>query len=87
MYSIRFLDGAEKDLESLGHAERRNIVARIDWLAVNAERIKHKALTGELRSLYKFRVGDYRILYEINKVEKQIIVYAVGHRREIYRKR
>ena len=87
MYAVRYLDGAERDLESLGHAERRNIIAKIDWLAENAERLKHASLTGELAKFHKLRVGDYRVIYVLAKFERQIIVHTIGHRREIYRKR
>lgn len=87
MYSVRFLDSAEHDLESLGHAERRNLSARIDWLAENAERIRHQALTGELRGLCKFRVGDYRIIYELVRPKELIVVHAIGHRRDVYRQK
>ncbi len=34
---------------------------------------------------YRLRVGDYRILYEIDDVTKRVIVYRVKHRREAYR--
>ena len=44
-----------------------------------------KKLTG-LQSIYRIRVGDYRIVYEVVDREVRVIVIAIGHRREIYRK-
>ena len=41
---------------------------------------------GDLIGLYKFRIGDYRVIYEIVHDEKTIVIHAIGHRREIYRK-
>lgn len=37
------------------------------------------------RRLYKFRVGDYRIIYEINEEEKAVLFLIVDHRRRVYR--
>ena len=41
-------------------------------------------LTGSLNS-YRLRVGNYRILYVIDDAEALVTVFAVGHRREVYR--
>jgi len=49
-----------------------------------------EALSGDLKGLkgfYKLRVGDYRVIYEILYEERTIVVHAIGHRRDIYRKR
>jgi mRNA interferase RelE/StbE len=37
--------------------------------------------------LYKFRIGDYRVVYEILYAEKMIVIHQIGHRSEIYRGR
>jgi mRNA interferase RelE/StbE len=34
---------------------------------------------------YRIRVGDYRILYEVDDPRKRITVYSIGHRRDVYR--
>jgi len=49
--------------------------------------IRLEALTGELAGLYKLRVGDYRVIYEVLWEEETIVIHAIGHRREIYRRR
>jgi mRNA interferase RelE/StbE len=46
-----------------------------------------QALQGELAGLYKFRVGEYRVIYEILAGESALLIHAIGHRRDIYRKR
>ena len=80
-YRIRILKAAAQALERL------NIVQRINWLAANLDAIRLEALIGELSGLYKLCVGDYRIIYEVLWDEKTIIIHAIGHRREIYRRR
>lgn len=36
---------------------------------------------------FRLRVGDYRVIYSVDEAEEEVLVVAVGHRREVYRKR
>ena len=47
-------------------------------------RIKGKALTGDLKGLWRYRVGDYRILAEIQDTKIVILILDIGHRSKIY---
>jgi len=85
MYEIRILDGAVHDLQRLDKVIARRIVKRIDWLARNFDSINRERLTGELSDFYKFRIGDYRVLYQYLETEQLLIIHQIGHRREIYR--
>lgn len=87
MYRIRILDSATRELSQLDHAGGRRIIACIRWLAAHLDELKLERLTRDLEGLYKFRVGDYRIIYEVLHAEQTIVIHAMGHRREIYRKR
>ncbi len=49
--------------------------------AVLAER-----LTGEFRNLWRFRVGDYRVICDIQKEIRVVAVLYAGHRSDVYRK-
>ncbi len=86
-YHVRILPAASRDLERLDKPMGRRIVQRIQWLAENLEAIRLEALGGDLAGLYKLRVGDYRVIYEVLWQEETIVIHAIGHRREIYRKR
>ncbi|MGQ0694530.1 MAG: type II toxin-antitoxin system RelE family toxin [Nitrospiraceae bacterium] len=87
MYRVRLLDTASKDLAKLDKPVARRIVERVHWLTENLEDANLEALTGEFEGLFKLRVGDYRVVYELLHGEELIIIHAVGHRREIYRRR
>jgi mRNA interferase RelE/StbE len=87
VYYIRVLEEASRELARLDKPVGRRIAERISWLAANLDSIRPEALTGDLIGLYKLRVGDYRVIYEVIRNEKTIVIHAVGHRREIYRKR
>jgi len=52
--------------------------------------LKQNPLTKGVKKLqgregYRMRIGDYRILYEIDETEKEIEVFFVAHRKEVYR--
>jgi mRNA interferase RelE/StbE len=86
MYKIRILEEASRELARLDKPVGRRIVERINWLSENLNDIRPEPLRGDLIGLYKFRIGDYRVIYEIFHDEKTIVIHAIGHRKEIYRK-
>ena len=87
MYYVRILDSAIRELARLDKPVGRRIVERINWLALRVDEIRLEPLKGELAGLYKLRVGDYRVIYEILHEEQTIVIHAIGQRREIYRRR
>ncbi len=87
MYHIRILQAATRDLGRLDKPVARRIAERVDWLAAHLNDIRPEPFTGDLSGFYKFRIGDYRIVYEILRDENIIIIHQIEHRREIYRKR
>ena len=84
-YSVRILKPASKELAKLYRSVARRIADRIDWLASNLDSTKLFPLKGELSGLYKIREGSYRIIFEILRNDRIIVVHAIGHRREIYK--
>jgi len=87
VYNVRILETASRELERLDKPIGRRIDKRIDWLAMNLDTIRLEALSGDLAGFYKLRVGDYRVIYEVLWEEQTIVIHAIGHRREIYRRR
>lgn len=86
MYQIRILNSAAQELKNIDKSIAQRVAERINWLAANIDNVKLEGLTGELSGLYKLRVGDYRVIYEILHEEKMIMIHAVGHRKDIYRR-
>lgn len=84
---VRLLDAAVRDLARLDKPGGRRVVKRVNWLASNHDTIRLEALSGTLAGFYRLRVGDIRVIYETLDAEQILIVHAIGHRREIYRKR
>lgn len=87
MYRVHILDTAVRDLARLDRTTARRVAERIRWLAANFDATRSEALKGSLAGLYKLRIGDYRVIYQVLREEQILLIHAVGHRREIYRKR
>jgi mRNA interferase RelE/StbE len=85
MYESLILEEAERDFEQLAPPVAKRVNKRIKWLAENFEQIKPEPLTGEWARFFKFRVGDYRVIYKVVHEEHLIVVYRIRHRREVYR--
>ena len=83
-FRILYTEEAKKNIEKLDSSVRKLIRKAIESLAVNPE--KGKPLSYELAGLRSLRTSDYRVIYRIRGGELLIIVIAVGHRREIYKK-
>lgn len=85
MYQLRLLDRAQNDLASLEKETARRIARKLKWLAENIEIVRREPLTGDLSEFLKFRIGDYRAIYQVFDKEGLIVVYEIGHRREVYK--
>lgn len=83
-YEITYAHSALKSLRKLDRGVARRILTAVDALAQDPRPpgcLQLKGGSGEMR----IRVGDYRIVYDVNDHEIVVLVLAVGHLREIYR--
>jgi mRNA interferase RelE/StbE len=83
-YSVVLKPSVEKDLRALPRAALARVMQRIDELKSNPTPRQSVKLTGAER-LYRLRVGDYRIIYEVNVEASRVVIHYVRHRREAYR--
>jgi mRNA interferase RelE/StbE len=84
MFRAEITGDAERALEQLDKQVAERLRKCLKWLEENFERITPEPLSGTLRDLYKFRVGDYRVLYEILREDEVLLIHRVRHRREVY---
>jgi len=83
-YQLALSQRALETLRGLDKTIAKRIVKKLVWLAENAESIGHEMLTGPWHGYFRWRVGDYRILYILDHEESLIDVALIGHRSEIY---
>jgi mRNA interferase RelE/StbE len=79
LYRIEFKPSAARSLGKLPAQTRKRIAAKVNALAKNPRPPGVEKLSGA-ESLCRIRVGDYRIIYEIQDQVLLILVVKVGHR-------
>ncbi len=86
-WTIDYTKSARNQLKKLDKAVARRILDFMDNRVAKHEdpRTLGKALTGSLGALWRYRIGDYRIICEIQHATVRILVVRVGHRSEVYR--
>ncbi len=82
MYSVAFSDVAKKQLYKLPREIQERIIAALERIRIRPEAyiVKLVGIQG-----YKLRVGDYRVLLDIEQNTLIIFVITVGHRKNVYK--
>lgn len=84
-YSVILKPSIERDLKGFPKSMVERIWERIEDLKNDPFPRQSIKLAGS-DQFYRIRVGDYRIVYAVNTVRKQITIHYIRHRRDIYRK-
>ena len=77
-------DQGKADLKSLGVEVRQRVLKKLRWFTENFKNLAPIPLGGAWRGFFKLRVGDWRIVYEINYSERIITVHAIDSRDKLY---
>lgn len=89
IWKVKFHPEVQNDFRALGRVEARNLMAVINSRIANGEPDKlGKPLHGALAGYKRMRTGDTRIVYRVDKGKIEILIIAVGMRRddEVYEK-
>jgi mRNA interferase RelE/StbE len=85
-WTIEWQLSALKAFKKLDKTVQRRIMMFVDETLVNIENPHStgKAMVGSYKGLWRYRVGDYRLICQIQESKFTILVVSVGHRRNIY---
>ena len=88
MYRVEFTESSIKTLKKMDKQTSKVIK---NWIVKNLvgtsdPRLHGKALVGNLKGMWRYRIGDYRLFAEIHDETVTILIVEIGHRREIYKK-
>ena len=87
VWGIEYTETARKQLRKLDKQAACQIVDFMDQRVATLEdpRSTGKALVGALGGLWRYRVGDYRVICELRDSALMVLVVQIGNRREVYR--
>jgi mRNA interferase RelE/StbE len=85
VYEVHLERASENDLKRLPTTIFHRIIPQIRALAENPRPLGCRKLTGS-KNDWRIRIGDYRVLYEIDEKVKAVRIMRVRHRREVYRR-
>jgi mRNA interferase RelE/StbE len=83
-YRVEWLPSAARNFRRITPEFQRRIAPRVDDLSRNPRPHDTKKLRGS-GALYRIRVGDYRVVYEVSDSPAVVTIAHVGHRRDVYR--
>jgi mRNA interferase RelE/StbE len=82
-YSVEIKRSAQKELDGLDDSIFTRVDGKIVTLAENPRPSGSKKLKG-YKNLWRFRAGDWRVVYSIDEVKKLVTITRIAHRREVY---
>jgi len=82
-YRLLIKPSAVKELEVVPRKDRQRIIKRIQNFSADPRPAGAEKLSGQER--YRVRQGNYRVVYAIDDESETVVVFKVGHRREVYR--
>ena len=83
-YTVKLTRAATKEVGSYEAKTRRQVDGRLEELRINPRPHDARPLRGREKA-YRIDVGEYRILYDIDYESHSVIVWRVGHRKDVYR--
>ncbi|NTV67911.1 MAG: type II toxin-antitoxin system RelE/ParE family toxin [Chlorobaculum sp.] len=84
-WTIEFTASAEKELAKLDKSGAKRILKYLRERVSVDPRASGKALKGDHSGLWRYRIGDYRVICDIYDETITVLVVRVGHRKEVYR--
>jgi mRNA interferase RelE/StbE len=86
-WTIRFSAAGGREFQKLPKSEKARILGYLQnrVAGMDSPRSAARKLASQAGDLWRYRVGNYRIIVEFNETELIILVVSVGHRREVYR--
>jgi mRNA interferase RelE/StbE len=84
-YAIEILRSARKQLERIAAEHQERVLTALEALAQAPRPDGCSKLTG--REAWRIRIGDYRVVYEIDDEAKTVVIVVIAHRRDAYRNR
>ena len=83
-YRIEFAKGVRKDFKGIPRSDANRILEKIDSLSENPRPPESRKLTND--DSHRIRIGNYRVIYDIQDEVLVVLVLKVGNRKDVYRR-
>ena len=85
-YRVEFTRSAKREFDRLPQRMQERVVEACGVLTMNpfSDLLRIKKLKGAA-ALYRVRIGDHRLVYEVRQQLLLVVIIKIGHRREVYR--
>lgn len=83
-YAVTFARSARRELENLDGSLAKRVISRIEGLAQEPRPTGARKLQGE-QNLWRIRIGDHRVIYNVDDRKRIVDIVRIRHRREVYR--
>ncbi|HPD60720.1 MAG TPA: type II toxin-antitoxin system RelE/ParE family toxin [Thermodesulfobacteriota bacterium] len=83
-YSVKWHEKAIEDLKDVDKKSAKGLIERVKNYLPEDPLSLGKPLKGIFKGLYRYRFGDYRVIYSIDKKENTILILRVGKRKDVY---
>ena len=86
IWQIKVSDQAKKELAKIDKTHARRILSFLRDRIATSDNPQYlgKALKGQYATLWRYRIGDYRIICDFNNDELIVLILRVGHRKDVY---
>ncbi len=84
MFEIVYAKSVEKDVRKIARTKLLKIKQAIEELKNFPDLLHIKSLTNHPIAEYRLRIGNYRVLFDVDWESKQIHILKIGHRKDIY---
>ncbi len=81
-YNIQYKKSVYRDLKNVSKDEAKRIIEKLET-SLRENPLSNPELKGEFKGLRKLRVGDYRVIYAVQKSD--VLILRIRHRKEVYR--
>ena len=82
-YEVLIVASADKELGNMQKMLRQRIIEKFEEIGKDPRGTDSKKLDD---ATYRVRVGDYRIIYNVNDKERKVVITRIRHRGEVYRR-
>jgi mRNA interferase RelE/StbE len=78
---------AQRELDNIDPSIRKDIILRLQWFTDHFNNTQSDPLHGEWKGFFKFRISDWRVVYNYHNSKRLITVHQIDRRDKVYKRK